>query len=103
MSILYLFTEPQVIQPKDFQPMQNNIMKGFGYTFSNQGVDADDNGFPDFAVGAPLAKTGSVVLLRTIPVFRFEVNASVTYEKPIDENDKSKSLPFLVHHTASSE
>ena len=81
-----------MIQPKDFQPMQN-IMKGFGYTFSNQGIDADVNGFPDFAVGAPFEKTGSAVLLRTIPVFKFDVKANVTYQlsKPTNETNNSKN------------
>ena len=90
-----------MIQPKDFQPMQN-IMKGFGYTFSNQGIDADVNGFPDFAVGAPFEKTGSAVLLRTIPVFKFDVKANVTYQlsKPTNENNNSKncSIKFFIHY-----
>ena len=99
-----------MIQPKDFQPMQN-IMKGFGYTFSNQGIDADVNGFPDFAVGAPFEKTGSVVLLRTIPVFKFDVKANVTYQlsKPTNETNKSKNcstykvfFKYIIHCTIFS-
>ena len=97
--IISYFTEPQVIKPKEFQLKQNMIIEGFGYTFSNQGIDVDANGFPDFGVGAPLANIGSVVLLRTIPVFIFDVTASVTYEKPKNENDQSKILLFLVHRT----
>ncbi|XP_059490170.1 integrin alpha-4-like [Neocloeon triangulifer] len=57
------FTGPLKIEGLQFEPR----ISGFGYSIS-RGVDVDNNGYLDFAVGA--YKSGHTVLIRTKPVIQ---------------------------------
>lgn len=62
----------QRLSPKDFTP---TILKGFGMSLS-RGVDIDNNGYPDLAIGSFLS--GHAVVVKSRPVVRLfgEVTAT---------------------------
>jgi hypothetical protein len=58
------------------------INSGFGYSITQDQYDIDNNGFPDFAIGAP--ESDKVVLLRTKEVVLFKSISKVISVSPID-------------------
>ncbi|CAH8536857.1 unnamed protein product [Dicrocoelium dendriticum] len=50
----------------------DGTLKGLGFSIGLKGLDVDNNGYSDVAIGAPLSST--VVVLRTRPIIRFSVH-----------------------------
>ena len=50
----------------------NSNLRGFGISFSRS-LDVDNNGYPDFAVGAH--KSNQAVLLRSQPIVKYQVKS----------------------------
>ena len=86
---------PQVLKPKELNIFSSNtLLFGFGYTFSKEIVDVDDNDYNDFATGAPFDE--KVVLLKTRKATGFDSTVNFI-QKPssIDPKDSSKINSML--------
>lgn len=73
----------QKIMPSKSQVMSNNFM--FGHAIS-RGVDIDQNGYNDLAIGAPEAE--QVFVYKTYPVGEIETTMKVD-KKELKENDRN--------------
>ena len=63
----------------------NAKLRGFGISFSRS-LDVDNNGYPDFAVGAH--KSNQAVLLRSQPIVKYQVESPKL---------KSSFIKYFIH------
>ena len=70
------FLDPQVIYASDIG-LTKKPNAGFGYSFSQQVLDVDENGRNDFAVGAPFVN--QAVLLKTKKTVSLKPNSKLSY------------------------
>ena len=72
--------ESQVITPSDLPDKGKKYslqsIQGFGYSVSSQGVNLDNDGYPDLAIGTLSDK---IIVLRTRPLIK--ISAEVTFNK----------------------
>ena len=83
------------------------LYSGFGYSLSKEKIDVDENGFVDFAVGAPFSNQSVAVVLKSKPVIDFQatliLNSSLSYIKLEDEGKEmttTKIFKTLMHYTS---
>ena len=82
-----LTEDPQIIRPEN---LGIPSLSGFGYSISQVQEDVDDNGYPDFVVGAP--DSDEAILLRTKEVVSFTPASWVDYPRSaVDPKRESRS------------
>ena len=97
-SYLTMISEiPQRLTPEEFG---KGPASGFGYAFNiEKGVDIDENGFNDFAVGAPY--DDKAIILKSRKVFPFKLRSefpSDTLTQTLDPKTKGKLETYNIYH-----